>query len=75
MSKPLTIEELKAMQVGDWVWVVKDKQDGRYYTIVENNNAYIFVQCFGGWITFEYSDYGIKWTAYKNKEQAEGALL
>lgn len=60
--KPLKIDELKALQVGDWVWVVVLEKDfdfemktGYYQKISE----------------FNFFDYGTKWIAYKNKEQAE----
>lgn len=73
MSKPLTIEELKALQVGDWVWIVRiepiDKRQS-YYAIADNISR-LLVRCSTGHISFDYSDYGIKWLAYKNKEFAE----
>ena len=73
--KPLTIEELKSLEVGDWVWVVyvehpqaseyiqkSDKSDNEKYIKVANIP-------FGG--NLFYYDYGKTWTAFKNKEQAE----
>ena len=63
--KPLTIEELKALEVGDWVWIVHNTHKSSYLKKVSNNeNQFEF-----SW--FSYSDYGTKWLAYKNKEQAE----
>lgn len=62
--KPLTIEELKALKVGDWVWVVnKERDDGfsRYAQQLYKND-------FDG---YHLADYGTKWLAYKNKEMAE----
>lgn len=77
--KPLTIEQLKELQVGDWVWIivlsfdgVNNPHKGDYYRI----HPYLMdgeLSC--GWrgytTAFKYSDYGDKWLAYKNKEQAE----
>lgn len=58
--KPLTIEQLKALEVGDWVWVIQVGNDksGGYMTISAINQK-------------AYSHYGKEWLAYKNKEQAE----
>ena len=60
--KPLTIEQLKALEAGDWVWVV-DLYSGvnSGYVQIDDN----FVDC------VDFSDYGTNWLAYKNKEQAE----
>lgn len=76
--KPLTIEELKALEVGDWVWVKVLKPDyprrdydGEYCRITP---PYIDGLCYGWQGSggfYKYEDYGICWLAYKNKEQAE----
>lgn len=79
--KPLTIEELKALQVGDWVWIVDTERQKQIYVrkdaecaidvIIENLEdefAYTTADEFGA---FDYSFYGKTWLAYKNKEQAE----
>lgn len=66
--KPLTIEELKALPVGDWVWENKGKV---YEFIKDNTNEFLLTLCDGMLDRHYYSDYGIKWLAYKNKEQAE----
>lgn len=68
MSKPLTIDELKALQVGDWVWVVKGNH--RCYECKYLNDEIEFCSRRLG-AAYKYSDYGTKWLAYKNKEQAE----
>lgn len=70
--KPLTIEQLKILEVGDWVWLCADSTE--LY-------AKVFFTHYVEGLTFEtaraarralrYSDYGTKWLAYKNKEQAE----
>ena len=67
--KPLTIEELKALEVGDWVWV-KDLTRSGYAAYVQKDTKSNekFNQL--SWALF-YSGYGKTWLAYKNKEQAE----
>lgn len=72
MSKPLTIEELKSLKVGDWVWLMLKDDKGYYDQIIDMWVA-------DGWMLFKkavsmqfYSDYGKTWLAYKNKEAAEG---
>lgn len=79
--KPLTIEELKALEVGDWVWVelihrledVDKFTEGQYFQI--HYGGINSIQCYklGGSneLLLLFSDYGTKWIAYKNKEQAE----
>lgn len=79
MSKPLTIEELKSLEVGEWVWII-DKENsniGRYYKTVDGT-AYAprvnFLRAVSGAFdyAFGFADYGKTWLAYKNKEMAEG---
>lgn len=75
MSKPLTIDELKALPVGDWVWIksLLEWDDyyktGRYVEIdcIDEDNLCFVADC----RDWEYRDYGKTWLAYKNKEQAE----
>lgn len=71
MSKPLTIEELKTLPVGEWVWVIFTwtKWQGEYMTI---DNLCV---CDSSQNEYLYSDYGKTWVAYKNKEQAEGKSI
>ncbi len=71
-SKALTIEELKALEVGDWVYV--EKENFSTYRQKTGNSDDCFPAYLGDFRTDElsYSTYGIKWIAYKNKEQAEG---
>lgn len=72
--KPLTIDDLKALQMGDWVWVetinAPNSQFRGYYQIRPNSERSKLIFC---GIEHDYSiiDYGTKWLAYKNKEQAE----
>lgn len=73
--KPLTVKELKALEVGDWVWITTTTNKGEYYQIgysdyLEDENAFVAYSLHYELNVF-YSDYGTKWTAYKNKELAE----
>lgn len=70
--KPLTIEQLKSLEVGDWVWVVSPMyMRGRYLQV--HYNGVNTIQWYGipNDTLYMYDDYGTKWLAYKNKEQAE----
>lgn len=77
--KPLTIEELKALKVYDWVWIKwldipEDTQIGYYQKKLPLNENVVddyFAIPFSIGLELAYKDYGIKWLAYKNKEQAE----
>lgn len=71
--KPLTIEQLKALEVGDWVWLIDKIGDTKsYWSISENTNEYLLVyqECYS-FGNLNYSDYGKTWLAYKHKEAAE----
>lgn len=71
----LTIEQLKALEVGDWVWI-KDTGDKDfciltgYYQIKGLNETHIHLKQGLAVDIIPYALYG-KWLAYKNKEQAE----
>lgn len=75
----LTIEQLKALPKYEWVWIKYKHEDSRgevgFYvmkqipTIMENPDNEFWTVGDG---CYYYSDYGTKWLAYKNKEQAEG---
>ena len=78
MSKPLTIDELKALNVGDWVWVFRDldtETPCSHYGEIESygtvslthSHEYLFVRN-RGVHNLKYADYGKTWLAYKNKE-------
>lgn len=76
--KSLTIEELEALPIGDWVWVKVLKPDyssrdynGEYCRIVPPYTDGLCYGWQGSGGFYKYSDYGSKWLAYKNKEQAE----
>ncbi|MCH5315456.1 MAG: hypothetical protein J1E81_06050 [Eubacterium sp.] len=62
--KPLTIEELKALPVGDWVWIKHGEVESYFRKDVLADDQFATPR-------FMYSDYGTKWLAYKNKEFAE----
>lgn len=73
--KPLTIEELKSLEGGDWVWLCgKYENFGEYSEYREidevRDDCLVFAVSVNR-VWFEYSGYGTKWLAYKNKEQAE----
>ena len=74
----MTVDEIKALAEGDWVWVIHGnkaeyaqiKKPNSFFSRVEKNlkfyesgMIYPLPQC--------YESYGTAWTAYKNKEQAE----
>lgn len=74
MSKPLTIDELKALEVGDWVWLVYKNTVYRRYTqiqAIEGTRLYVWGRGLAECEMKQYSDYGKTWLAYKNKEQEE----
>lgn len=78
--KPLTIEELKALKAGDWLWVkskIGDIVSGYYMVdfLLKDPVRYIkgdmVLLSVDRTITVIPNDYGTQWLAYKNKEQAE----
>lgn len=74
MNKPLTIDELKALQVGDWVWLVDigENVTTQEYRTIKNkdiNGLYLQDVCFSGFRP--YASLGKDWLVYKNKEEAE----
>ena len=76
--KPLTIDELKALQVGDWVWVVDKTSEflgeRTYYSQILFNPIDDIGAVLGSdeqhCGCYNMSNYGKTWRAYKNKEQA-----
>lgn len=72
--KPLTIEQLKSLEVGDWVWIsrLNNKRASGYVTDI-NFTAKMFTCRSVNRVptTARIADYGKTWLAYKNKEQAE----
>lgn len=76
--KPLTIEELKALKAGDWVWLVADKTKGYAYKLEPGlcspEKEWLMLKTYYNFRrALTYANYGIKWVAYKNKEAAENA--
>lgn len=83
----LTIEELKALPVGEWIWVkVIDKDEYHCWKCIDEGGLYYYIQDTGKYglscsvhFIFGYDllfkDYGTKWLAYKNKEEAEGKSI
>lgn len=76
----LTIEQLKELPHGDWLWVVDLKTNTAMYgqilvngIIGDSDCRYLCID--GRNAEFDFSTYGIKWTAYKNKEEAEGKSI
>lgn len=79
--KPLTIEQLKSLEVGDWVWVVIDNEEElcchtSYYKLDKKIHYDIGINTLSFTGVEEdpelaLSIYGTKWLAYKNKEEAE----
>lgn len=75
--KPLTIEHLKSLDIGDWVWVITEHYS-RYVWIFNTEGEclhYQYSDIENRVLTLSYYDYGTKWMAYKNKEQAEKYVL
>lgn len=65
--KPLTIEQLKVLPVQDWIYVIdKVIVSKEYKRILDKTDDKLFLP-----EPRRYKDYGTKWVAYKNKEQAE----
>ena len=74
----LTIEQLKALSKYDWVWIKYNHPDsictGVFYAmkqipkIVENPDNEFWTVGDG---CYYYSEYGTKWVAYRNKQEAE----
>lgn len=75
--KPLTIEELKALEVDDWVWIESDLDPNwnKFYAKKKFTeiwgSKYLELETQSSDYGFQYSDYRKTWLAYKNKEQAE----
>lgn len=77
--KPLTIEQLKSLEVGDWVWIIDFEKtvykpisdSGKYFQIHYTGQNTLQFYNGNNDLLVLFSDYGTKWLAYKNKEQAE----
>lgn len=76
-GKPLTIEELKALPVGDWVWLIDLERNKKVYATKlqsKNPETRVCLDYVEDWHLYFYSKYDTEWLAYKNKEQAEARL-
>lgn len=80
--KPLTIEELKILSNGDWIWVdcltnhltnMRKFYFQKLGNDEDNDGIYGESRYLLGFLPFEI--YGKDWIAYKNKEYAEGVVL
>lgn len=79
-NKPLTIDELKALKEGAWVWIVDISHNFSTYIRKSIEDIFPARSVFETYFrysksiyetTYTYDDYGTKWLAYKNKEQSE----
>jgi hypothetical protein len=71
-----TIEEIKNLKAKEWVWIVPSGDFEPYYAqvIVHTDKPIdkeFWVNAQTNVVRLYYADYGTKWTAYKNKEQAD----
>lgn len=71
MENFLAVEEVQALQPGDWIWLVDlhdgTRSAGTYREIDKQGPQTVFLdgRCSG---FRHYFEYGSKWVAYKNKE-------
>lgn len=70
MNKPLTIDELKSLETGDWVWLVKLQPIKFHKYVIKRGNSKTWFS-YDAFDSIQYSGYGKTWLAYKNKEQEE----
>ncbi len=68
----LTIEELKALKVGDWIW---DDTTKDYLYIKDKTDELLLCLICGQLTRRYYNTHGTKWLAYKNKEEADGKSI
>ena len=74
MNKHLTIDELKALEVGDWVWIkyqFENTLENFYAQVRCNSSEKKYLKHYAGNAHLVFWTYGKTWLAYKNKEQAE----
>ena len=69
----LKIDELKSLELGDWIWLVDTQNRNGAYVIKqhipfgEDEKEFCF-DSIAGYGKRSYQDYGKTWFAYKNKE-------
>lgn len=71
----LTIEELKTLPKDDFIWLVKIKQPKLSCYCSNLSFTPKLFNALGNkhvWYCLRIEDYGTKWLAYRNKEEAEG---
>ncbi len=66
--KALSIEEIKQLKCGDWVWI---KTNNSQYLRVNFSSEILSGETLCGIKTYYYADYNKTWLAYHNKEEAE----
>ena len=86
--QPLTIDEVKSLKEGDWLWIIKSGKN-EYPTLQQETAKYYVAQSSyrssdgavgrifatnTGLTLFLYEEYGDTWVAYRNKEQADDNL-
>lgn len=70
--KPLSIEELKALEVGEWVYVKDiDSIEGRYAILQRKFETNVELKSIDSLIVINELNCRNKWLVYKNKEYAE----
>lgn len=72
--KPLTVDELRKLKVGDWVWLIADKKQGYAKVLSVDTDAIRFETSYNAVRTLFYENYIIKknraeWVVYRNKEE------
>lgn len=80
-GNPLNVDDIKELKPGDWVWVVTTFGGSNVYRQISPNTTEDVIEFFNihyvgtpkelRWNYLTLRDYGTRWVAYKNKEQAE----
>lgn len=71
--KPMSIEQVMALDVGDWLWVEDFTRNGGLYVRKCLRYCGEVFESRDYWVKPDYTKYGSTWIAYKNKEEAEAA--
>lgn len=79
-NEPLLLGELKKMEIGQWVWIevlqpfdCKDKVSAYYKKSYDYTGGEAICCGYPGLVfSFDYSDYGKTWLAYRRKREQEG---
>lgn len=80
-GNPLNVDDIKELKPGDWVWVVTTFGGSNVYRQISPSTTEDVIEFFNihyvgtpkelRWNYLTLRDYGTRWVAYKNKEQAE----